>query len=111
MAGHPSKDERRLGQARPDELLALAQYWSATPACAAWLLHRRCHLLDHWSDGPLRLAFKAAVTSEGTMLTLYGNLESGNVYKVRLILALTGVKHRRVEVNQVQGVPRGPAYR
>ena len=43
------------------------------------------------------------------MLTLYGNLESGNVYKVRLILALTGVKHRRVEVNQVAGVPRGAA--
>ncbi len=40
------------------------------------------------------------------MLTLYGNLESGNVYKVRLILTLTGVKHRRVEVNQVQGDPR-----
>jgi len=45
------------------------------------------------------------------MLTLFGNLESGNVYKVRLILALTGVKHRRVEVNQVKGDPRSPAYR
>ena len=45
------------------------------------------------------------------MLTLYGNLESGNVYKVRLILTLTGVKHRRVEVNQVAGDPRSPAYR
>ena len=45
------------------------------------------------------------------MLTLYGNLESGNVYKVRLILALTGVKHRRFEVNQVKGDPRSPAYR
>ncbi len=45
------------------------------------------------------------------MLTLFGNLESGNVYKVRLIMALTGVKHRRVEVNQVQGDPRSPAYR
>jgi glutathione S-transferase len=45
------------------------------------------------------------------MLTLYGNLESGNVYKVRLILALTGVAHRRVEVNQVAGDPRTPAYR
>ena len=45
------------------------------------------------------------------MLTLYGNLESGNVYKVRLIMALTGVAHRRVEVNQVAGDPRSPAYR
>lgn len=45
------------------------------------------------------------------MLTLYGNLESGNVYKVRLIMALTGVAHRRVEVNQVQGDPRSPEYR
>jgi glutathione S-transferase len=45
------------------------------------------------------------------MLTLYGNLESGNVYKVRLIMALTGVAHRRIEVNQVQGDPKTPAYR
>jgi len=45
------------------------------------------------------------------MLTLYGNLESGNVYKVRLIMALTGVAHRRVEVNQVQGDPRSTEYR
>jgi len=45
------------------------------------------------------------------MLTLYGNLESGNVYKVRLIMALTGVAHRRVEVNQVRGDPKTPAYR
>ncbi|MEA2781589.1 MAG: glutathione S-transferase [Rhodospirillaceae bacterium] len=45
------------------------------------------------------------------MLTLYGNLESGNVYKVRLILAATGVAHRRVEVNQVQGDPKTPAFR
>ncbi len=45
------------------------------------------------------------------MLTLYGNLESGNVYKVRLIMALTDVAHRRVEVNQVKGDPKTPAYR
>ena len=45
------------------------------------------------------------------MLTLYGNLESGNVYKVRLILALTGTPHRRVEVNQVRGEPRSAAFR
>ncbi len=39
------------------------------------------------------------------MLTLYGNLESGNVYKVRLILALTGRPYRAVDVSQVRGDP------
>jgi glutathione S-transferase len=45
------------------------------------------------------------------MLTLYGNLESGNVYKVRLALALLGIAHRRVDVAQVRGEPRSPAFR
>jgi glutathione S-transferase len=45
------------------------------------------------------------------VLTLYGNLESGNVYKVRLLLAQIGVAHRRVEVNQVRGEPRSAAFR
>ncbi|HEY5598148.1 MAG TPA: glutathione S-transferase family protein [Kiloniellales bacterium] len=45
------------------------------------------------------------------MLTLYGNLESGNVYKVRLLLAQIGVAHRRIEVNQVRGEPMSEAFR
>ena len=45
------------------------------------------------------------------MLTLYGNLESGNVYKVRLILALTGRPYRAVDVSQVRGDPTTPAFR
>lgn len=45
------------------------------------------------------------------MLTLYGNLESGNVYKVRLAMAQLGMAHRRVEVNQVRGEPMSPAFR
>jgi glutathione S-transferase len=44
------------------------------------------------------------------MLTLYGNLESGNVYKVRLLLAQLDIPHRRVEVNQVRGEPKSPAF-
>ena len=35
------------------------------------------------------------------MLTLYGFLRSGNVYKVRLLLAQLGIPHRRVEVSQL----------
>ena len=31
------------------------------------------------------------------MLTLYGDLDSGNVYKARLILAHRGVVYRRVD--------------
>jgi len=45
------------------------------------------------------------------VLTLYGNLESGNVYKVRLLLAQLGLPHRRVEVNQVRGEPMSRAFR
>ena len=45
------------------------------------------------------------------MLTLYGNLESGNVYKVRLILALTNRPYRAVDVSQVRGDPTTPAFR
>jgi len=35
------------------------------------------------------------------MLTLYGFLRSGNVYKIRLLLAQLGIPHRRVEVSQI----------
>ena len=45
------------------------------------------------------------------MLTLYGNLDSGNVYKVRLLLAQLGIPHRRVEVSQVEGDPMSAEFR
>ena len=45
------------------------------------------------------------------MLTLYGNLESGNVYKVRLLWSWLGIPHRRVEVNQVRGEPMSAPFR
>ncbi len=35
------------------------------------------------------------------MLTLYGFLRSGNVYKVRLLLAQLGIPHRRIDVSQL----------
>ena len=37
------------------------------------------------------------------MLTLYGDLDSGNVYKVRLLLAQLGVTYRRVDTTQNRG--------
>jgi glutathione S-transferase len=40
------------------------------------------------------------------MLTLFGNLESGNVHKVQLILRRIGLRYIRVEVSQVRGEPR-----
>ena len=40
------------------------------------------------------------------MLTLYGDLDSGNVYKVRLLLAQLGVTYRRVDTTQNRGEPR-----
>jgi glutathione S-transferase len=45
------------------------------------------------------------------MLTLYGNLDSGNVYKVRLLLAQLEIPHRRIDVAQVRGEPQGSAFR
>jgi len=44
------------------------------------------------------------------VLTLYGNLESGNVYKVRLLLAQLDIPHRRIDVNQVRGEPKSAAF-
>jgi glutathione S-transferase len=45
------------------------------------------------------------------LLTLYGFIESGNVYKVRLLLAQLGIPHRRVEVSQITGSTADPRFR
>lgn len=45
------------------------------------------------------------------MLTLYGSLESGNVYKVRLLLAQLDIPHRRIDVDQVRGEPSSESFR
>lgn len=45
------------------------------------------------------------------MITLDGFLPSGNVYKVRLLLALLGIPHRRVEVSQLTGDTATPEFR
>ena len=45
------------------------------------------------------------------MLTLYGNLESGNVYKVRLLMAQLDIAHRRIDVAQVRGEPASREFR
>ena len=45
------------------------------------------------------------------MLTLYGDLDSGNVYKVRLLLAQLGISYRRVDTTQNRGEPATAAFR
>ncbi len=45
------------------------------------------------------------------MITLFGNLDSGNVYKVQLVFALLDIRHRRVDVAQVRGEPLSAAFR
>jgi glutathione S-transferase len=45
------------------------------------------------------------------MLTLYGFLRSGNVYKVRLLLAQLGMEHRRIEVSQLRDDTARPEFR
>lgn len=44
------------------------------------------------------------------MLTLHDYLESGNGYKVRLLLTLLGTPFRRVELDILQGETRTPAF-
>jgi len=45
------------------------------------------------------------------MLTLYGDLDSGNVYKVRLLLAQLGIPYRRVDTTQNRGEPATLEFR
>lgn len=44
------------------------------------------------------------------MLTLFGNLESGNVHKAQLILKRVGAPYRRVDVAQTRGEPRSREF-
>ena len=44
------------------------------------------------------------------MITLFGNLDSGNVHKVQMILWASGIPFRRVDVRQDQGQPRDPRF-
>ena len=44
------------------------------------------------------------------MLTLFGNLESGNVHKVQMLLHRLAIAYRRVDVAQPRGEPRLAAY-
>lgn len=45
------------------------------------------------------------------MLTLYGDLDSGNVYKVRLVLAQLGIPYRRIDTTQNRGEPATAEFR
>jgi glutathione S-transferase len=44
------------------------------------------------------------------MLTVYGDLDSGNVYKVRLLLAQLGIPYRRVDTTQNRDETRTPEF-
>jgi glutathione S-transferase len=44
------------------------------------------------------------------MLALYGDLDSGNVYKVRLLLAELGIAYRRIDTTQTRGEPQSPEF-
>jgi glutathione S-transferase len=44
------------------------------------------------------------------MLTLFGNLDSGNVHKVQLIMAHRGLVFRRVDVRQDRGEPQDARF-
>jgi glutathione S-transferase len=59
----------------------------------------------------LPAARAASSRLETGVLILYGNRESGNVYKVRLLLAQLDIAHRRIDVAQFRGEPRTSAFR
>jgi len=44
------------------------------------------------------------------LLTLFGNLDSGNVHKVQMILHRRSIPFRRVDVRQDKGQPRDPRF-
>ena len=44
------------------------------------------------------------------MLTLFGNIDSGNVHKVQMIFSRLGLPFRRVDVRQDQGEPRDARF-
>jgi len=44
------------------------------------------------------------------MLTLFGNLDSGNVHKVQMMLYVREIPFRRVDVRQDRGQPRDPRF-
>lgn len=44
------------------------------------------------------------------MITLFDNADSGNGYKIRLLFALLGVAHERVEIDTYAGESRTPEY-
>jgi glutathione S-transferase len=44
------------------------------------------------------------------LLTLFGNLDSGNVHKVHTILCRVGKANRRVDVAQTRGEPRDEKF-
>lgn len=44
------------------------------------------------------------------MMTLFGNLESGNVHKVQMLLHRLEIPYRRVDVSQPRGEPRRAEY-
>jgi len=44
------------------------------------------------------------------MLTLFGNLDSGNVHKVQMVLRFRDLAFQRVDVRQDRGQPRDPRY-
>jgi glutathione S-transferase len=60
----------------------------------------------------MRCSFETGFDGELTpMLTLYGDLDSGNVYKVRQVLAQLGIVYRCVDTTQNRGEPATAEFR
>src|SRR5258708_966605 len=84
-----------------------------SPPAAAGGQPRRSHRARPPPGSP-RLALgeiASKAPERRTMLTLYGNLDSGNVYKVRLLMAQLDIAHRRIDVAQVRGEPASREFR
>ena len=69
-----------------------------------WTFPSRSPQASTKSSVPGKLnCFSRCTGQDVPLLTLYGDLDSGNVYKVRLVLAQLAIAYRRVDTTQNRG--------
>src|SRR5262245_25017211 len=67
--------------------------------------------IDRWhSRKRFLLHYRHRAKKARPMLTLFGNVESGNVHKVQMILSRLGLPFQRVDVRQDRGQPRDARF-
>lgn len=75
------------------------------------LPHDNAIALDAPFQRQVFLPPREAAEGEMAVLTLFGDLDSGNVHKVQMILRRADVPYRRVDCAQIRGEPMSPEFR